>query len=51
MAPEVALGQPYDESADVFSFSLVAWEMLHLRKPFDRPFTPRPPFHNKIIKQ
>jgi len=34
MAPEVALGQLYDESIDVYSFSLVAWEMLHLKKPF-----------------
>ena len=35
MAPEVALGSSYDQSIDVYSFSLVAWEALHLRKPFN----------------
>ena len=34
MAPEVAMGGLYDESIDPFSLSLVAWEMLHLRKPY-----------------
>lgn len=34
MAPEVALGTPYDETVDVYSLSLVAWEAIHLRKPF-----------------
>jgi hypothetical protein len=38
MAPEVALGGLYDESIDPFSLSLVAWEMLHLRKPFQGEF-------------
>lgn len=34
MAPEVALGTPYDETVDIYSMSLVAWEAIHLRKPF-----------------
>jgi len=34
MAPEVALGGLYDESVDIFSFSLIAWETLHVRKPY-----------------
>jgi len=34
MAPEVAMGEQYDESVDPFSLSLVAWEMLHLKKPY-----------------
>ena len=34
MAPEVALGQPYNELCDVYSFSLLLWELLALQKPF-----------------
>ena len=39
MAPEVALGMPYNESVDVYSFSILVWQILHLEKPFDT-FTP-----------
>ena len=28
MAPEVARGKPYNEKADVFSFAIMAWELL-----------------------
>jgi len=35
MAPEVALGHPYNAAADVYSFTIVAWEMLALEKPFN----------------
>ncbi|CAM9865635.1 unnamed protein product [Chrysoparadoxa australica] len=35
MAPEVRAAQHYDTSADVFSWSLIASEMLLLRRPFD----------------
>ena len=35
MAPEVALGMPYNESVDVYSFSILLWEILHLQTPFD----------------
>ena len=34
MAPEVALGQPYSETADVYSFCILLWEMLSLDPPF-----------------
>lgn len=28
MAPEVARGKPYNEKVDVFSFAILAWELL-----------------------
>lgn len=34
MAPEVANGQPYNESCDVYSFSILLWQMLALADPF-----------------
>lgn len=34
MAPEVALGRPYSELADVYSFSIVLWEMIALERPY-----------------
>jgi serine/threonine protein kinase len=34
MAPEVALGLPYHASCDVYSLSLVVWEMLALQRPY-----------------
>mmetsp|Transcript_24575 Transcript_24575/g.44121 ORF Transcript_24575/g.44121 Transcript_24575/m.44121 type:complete len:510 (-) Transcript_24575:82-1611(-) len=33
MAPEVGLYQPYNLSADVYSFSMLLWEILTLEKP------------------
>jgi len=36
MAPEVALGHPYNESIDVYSFSILVWQILHLENPFDK---------------
>eukprot|EP00934_Nitzschia_sp_Nitz4_P005147 Nitzschia sp. Nitz4//scaffold52_size167869//72548//73822//NITZ4_002276-RA/size167869-processed-gene-0.163-mRNA-1//-1//CDS//3329554035//5137//frame0 len=35
MANEVAMHQPYNLSADVFSFAVVCYEMLSLQKPYD----------------
>eukprot|EP00540_Astrosyne_radiata_P010432 CAMPEP_0116857576 /NCGR_PEP_ID=MMETSP0418-20121206/20632_1 /TAXON_ID=1158023 /ORGANISM="Astrosyne radiata, Strain 13vi08-1A" /LENGTH=412 /DNA_ID=CAMNT_0004491279 /DNA_START=57 /DNA_END=1295 /DNA_ORIENTATION=- len=35
MSPEVGFGEPYNEKADVYSLSLVVWEMLALVRPFD----------------
>lgn len=35
MAPEVALGQPYNETSDVYSFSLLLWQVLKLATPFN----------------
>ena len=35
MAPEVALGRPYNTKCDVYSYSLVLWQMLTLqRRPY-----------------
>ena len=34
MAPEVALSEPYALSADVYSFSILLWEILALNKAF-----------------
>jgi len=33
-APEVGLGQKYNQSCDIYSFGLIFWEMLTLRRPF-----------------
>jgi len=34
MAPEVMLGKPYNQKVDVYSFSILLWEMLTLKIPF-----------------
>ena len=34
VAPEVGLGEPYDESCDTFSFSVLLWEMMALERPY-----------------
>ena len=34
IAPEVALGQPYNEFADVYSFSTLLWQILELDTPY-----------------
>lgn len=36
MAPEVALNKPYNESCDVYSFALLMWEILAMKKPFKK---------------
>jgi len=35
MAPEVALCQPYNQKADVYSFGVILFEMVTLRTPFE----------------
>eukprot|EP00527_Entomoneis_sp_CCMP2396_P008091 CAMPEP_0198153428 /NCGR_PEP_ID=MMETSP1443-20131203/64158_1 /TAXON_ID=186043 /ORGANISM="Entomoneis sp., Strain CCMP2396" /LENGTH=421 /DNA_ID=CAMNT_0043819769 /DNA_START=25 /DNA_END=1290 /DNA_ORIENTATION=+ len=35
MAPEVALGRPYNQSCDVYSFSILLWQILKVMKPFE----------------
>ena len=34
MSPEVALCKPYGKPADVYSFSILLWEIFSLKKPF-----------------
>ena len=34
MAPEVLQNKPYDESADVYSFGIVLWELFTQQEPF-----------------
>ena len=34
MAPEVALGEPYDLRADTYSFSVVFWQICSLTVPY-----------------
>ncbi|CAM9613949.1 unnamed protein product [Discosporangium mesarthrocarpum] len=36
MAPEVCKGSKYNEKADVYSFSILLWEMCALAKPYAR---------------
>jgi len=35
MAPEIVRKEPYNESVDIYSFSLILWEMLAMTKPFE----------------
>lgn len=35
MAPEVALGMPYNLTCDVYSFGLLLWQMMTLTTPFE----------------
>jgi Protein tyrosine and serine/threonine kinase len=34
MAPEVALGKPYNEKCDVYSFAILLWEMVTMNQPY-----------------
>ena len=34
MAPEILRGEKYEESADVYSFGVIVWEMLTCDIPF-----------------
>ena len=35
MAPEVARGEPYNQSVDIYSVAIILWEMLSLKIAFD----------------
>lgn len=35
MAPEVAQSFPYNHKSEVYSFAIVAWEMVALRRPYE----------------
>lgn len=36
MAPEVIRSEPYNTKCDVFSFSVLLWEIMALVKPFEK---------------
>lgn len=48
MAAEVALGQPYSENVDVYSFCVLLWQMLKLETPFEG-YTMNM-FNKKVVK-
>lgn len=35
MAPEIANNRPYNETCDVYSYGVLAWQMLTTHKPYD----------------
>ena len=35
MPPEVCLGKPYDNKADVWAIGVILYELITLKKPFD----------------
>lgn len=39
MAPEVARGELYNAKCDVYSFALLLWEMMNLKKPYGSKIT------------
>jgi hypothetical protein len=40
-APEVANGMPYNHSCDVYSFTILLWEILALELPFEMHGNPK----------
>ena len=40
MAPEVLKGIPYDSKADLWSIGVILYELITLKKPFDKPTVP-----------
>lgn len=50
MAPEVAQGEKYNHHCDVYSFTLLLWEMLTLQRPYD-DFPSPEAFLKKVAKQ
>ncbi len=35
MAPEVYVGQPYNEKCDVYSFAILLWQCIECKRPFE----------------
>ena len=35
MAPEIAMSQPYNHKSELYSYAIVVWEMVALRRPFE----------------
>jgi serine/threonine protein kinase len=50
MAPEVANSLYYNQRCDVYSFSLLLWEMLMLQRPYDN-FPDQEVFMRKVFQQ
>lgn len=50
MAPEVLMGKPLDEKADVYSYSIVLWEILTGREPYEQ-YEDFPTFKRAICKE
>ena len=50
MAPCIALGKRYNELCDVYSFSMVLWSMLTLRRPFEE-FEEQNEFQENVFLQ
>jgi serine/threonine protein kinase len=48
MAPEVALSENYNLSADIYSFSILFWEILTLSKAFE--YLPADEHRDRVIK-
>ena len=48
MAPEVIRHEEYDKRCDVYSFAILAWEMLTYRVPFDNMSTFPAPFRDSL---
>jgi serine/threonine protein kinase len=48
MAPEVAMGKPYDREADVFSFAILLWEIMSLKWAFNG--YSRTDYFRKVVK-
>lgn len=48
MAPEVAEGRPYNKSVDVFSFSVILWQVLKGKVPYAAMNAKR--FFEKVVK-
>ena len=40
MAPELLNGIPYDSKADIWSIGVILYELITLKKPFDRRTVP-----------
>lgn len=43
MAPEMLLGKPFDEKADIYSFGIIMWQLLTREEPFSE-FSELEPF-------
>ena len=48
MAPEVALGKPYNQSVDVYSFGIIFWQILKGQLPFEE--MDKKMFYDKVVR-